>query len=368
MTAFSDMHHRSGHGLSTGHRVIEPRALTAAQLDRWVELRRSNSQLDSPYFHPAFVKAVAATRSDVRVIIGQGPDGIFNSFLPVQFDKRICHPAGFPAADLQGPICARDLVFDIESALCAAGVQSYEFDHMRPGVAGLDRWILGEQRSPYIDISGGMDGYISRASRSGKDNIGQARRRGRKAEREHGSLRFIAESDDPQLLDELIALKRSQYSATGSRDYFSDPSHVGLMHELFGIRGTEFGSMLSAIYAGPHLLVAHFGLRSGSILHWWFPVYDPDFARFAPGWLLLRALIEAAPDLGLTRIDLGRGEDEYKRRAMTGYQVVSQGAVISNPLRRTAVHLRRTALEGIKSSRLAPALRRLVRGARRHSS
>lgn len=363
------MPHRQNDNASTAvsHRVVEPGALTGAEVDRWIELRKSNPQLDSPYFHPGFTMAVAATRPEVRVIVGEGRDGTIGSFLPVQFDKRVCHPAGFPAADFQGPVCANNVVFDIQTAVRAAGAQSYEFDHMRAGVVGIERWIFAQQRSPYIDISGGMDGYLSRASRSGKENVAQARRRSRRAERDFGSIRFVAASDDPQLLDKVIALKRRQYAATGSRDYFSNPNHVRLLHELLAIRGTEFEGMLSALYAGPHLLAAHFGLRSGAVLHWWFPVYDPEFSRLAPGWLLLRALIDLAPELSLTRLDLGRGDDEYKRRAMTGEQVVCQGAVVSNPLRRTAANARRTALQAIRSSRLAPTLRRAVRVARRRA-
>ena len=128
------------------------------------------------------------------------------------------------------------------------------------------------------------------------------------------------------MLDTVIALKRRQYADTGARDYFSDLEHVRLLHRLLETRGSDFGGMLSAIYAGSHLLAAHFGLRAGPVLHWWFPVYDPAFARLSPGWLLLNAVIDAAPDLGVERIDLGRGMDDYKRRAMTGHHLVCQGA------------------------------------------
>ena len=53
--------------------------------------------------------------------------------------------------------------------------------------------------------------------------MGQARRRAAKAEREHGPVRFVADSVDPEALERLIELKRAQYAATGARDYFADP-------------------------------------------------------------------------------------------------------------------------------------------------
>jgi CelD/BcsL family acetyltransferase involved in cellulose biosynthesis len=345
---------------NVSHRLVEMAALTATDIDRWLGLRASNAQLDSPYFHPSFAAAVAATRPGVRVIVGEDGLGAVNSFLPVQFDKRTCRPAGFPAADFQGPICSAQADYDIGAAIRGVGASSYRFDHMRDGIAGVEPWIVGRQHSPYIDISGGMDGYLSRASKSGKDNIGQARRRSRKAERELGAVRFVADSNDEALLDTVIALKRRQYSATGARDYFADAGHVGLLRGLFNTREAEFSGALSAVFAGPHLLAAHFGLRSGPILHWWFPVYDHEYSRFAPGWLLLRALIQAAPDLGLARIDLGRGDDEYKRRAMTGYQSVCQGAVVPNPWRHQAQRVCDRAIDAVKSSPVAPALRSAV--------
>lgn len=350
---------------AVGHRVVEMADLTAAETVRWLELRASNPDLDSPYFHPQFAAAVAATRPGVRVILGEDVSGVITSFLPVQFDKKSCRPVGSPAADFQGPICAPGVDFDVVAALRVAGASSYAFDHMRDRIPAMEPWTLDRQQSPYLDVSGGMEGYLSRVDRSGKDKVAEARRLTRKAERDHGPVHFVAQSVDAAVLDTVIARKRDQYSRTGARDYFSDPKHVLLLHRLLETREADFGGMLSAVYAGPHLLAAHFGLRAGPVLHWWFPVYDPAFARLSPGWLLLNAVIDATPDLGLERIELGRGVDDYKRRAMTGYHTVSEGVVIANPLRRSLALGRRQAVAAVRRSRLAPALRGAVRFARR---
>ena len=103
------------------HRAVAPADLTAAQLDRWLELRAGNPALDSPYYHPGFMAAVATTRPDVRVIVSKDAHGTIGSFLPVQFDGRTCRPAGAPAADFQGPICAPGAHFDLAGAMAAAG-------------------------------------------------------------------------------------------------------------------------------------------------------------------------------------------------------------------------------------------------------
>jgi CelD/BcsL family acetyltransferase involved in cellulose biosynthesis len=159
----------------------------------------------------------------------------------------------------------------------------------------------------------------------------------------------------------VVELKRAQYAATGARDYFAEPSRVDLLTKLLHTRSTEFGGILSTLRAGPHLIAAHFGLRAGSVLHWWFPVYDPQFAALAPGWILLRELVAASPALGLARIDLGRGDDEYKRRAKTGEVIVSQGAVTRSSTYRAVRRARNSLITAAKSSALGPELRRAVR-------
>ena len=197
------------------HHIVEMNELDSAHIERWLELRASNPALASPYFHPAFTAAVASTRAGVRVIVGETADGSVASFLPVQFDKRTCRPAGWPGADFQGPICAPNLDFDITAALRGGRIASYEFDHMLDGLPGFEPWTFGREPSSYVDVSGGLDGYMSRAGSTGKRRIKDAARLGRKAEREHGPVRIVAETSDPSVLDAVISLKRLQYQATG---------------------------------------------------------------------------------------------------------------------------------------------------------
>lgn len=349
------------------HHIVEMDELGSADIERWLNLRASNPALDSPYFHPAFTEAVASTRPGVKVIIGEAADGSVASFLPVQLDKRTCHPAGWPGADFQGPICAPDVDFDITAALRTCRIASYEFDHLLDGVPGFEPWIFGREPSRNVDVSGGLDGYLSRANSTGKRRIRDAARLARKAEREHGEVRVIAESTDSSVLDAVISLKRRQYYATGARDYFGDAKHVELMHRLLAAgTGSDFGGLLSAVYVGDHLIAAHFGLRAGPVLHWWFPVYDPQFSRLDPGWMQVRGIIDAAPQLGIERIDLGRGDDgDWKRWLGTGHQLVCQGAVIPNRLRHRTASARRRFTQAAKSSPAAPAMRSVVHYARR---
>ncbi|HKS99170.1 MAG TPA: GNAT family N-acetyltransferase, partial [Rugosimonospora sp.] len=241
--------------------------------------------------------------------------------------------------------------------LLAGGVRAFAFDHLLEPAPDFAPWLESSRPSPYVDCAGGLDGYLGRASRSGKDNMGQARRRLAKAERELGPVRFEVDTVDEAALEQVVALKRAQYASTGARDYFAEPDRQRLLGALLHTRGTDFAGVLSTLYAGPHLLAAHFGIRAGRVLHWWFPVYDPAFGALSPGWMLLRELVCAAPALGVDRIDLGRGDDEYKRRAKTGEVMVSQGIVTRSGARRTLRRARTAMVAAARSSPVAPGLR-----------
>ncbi|MEV8637378.1 GNAT family N-acetyltransferase [Streptosporangium sp. NPDC051023] len=338
-------------------------ALTAEELEAWHLLRAANPALDSPYFHPGFAAAVHASGREVRVAVGRDSAGEVRAFLPHHRERSLIRPAGWPAADFQGPVLAPGSRLS-PLDLLTGGVRSFEFDHLIEDCADFEPWIVSRRPSPFLDVSGGLDGYLGRASRSGKDNMGQARRRAAKAERTHGAVRFVADSLDQEALAQVIELKRAQYAATGAKDYFATPDRHDLMTRLLHTRDSSFGGVLSTLHAGPHLLAAHFGIRSGAVLHWWFPVYDPAFSSLAPGWMLLRELVCAAPALGITRIDLGRGDDEYKRRAKTGETLVCQGIVTRSSARQALRRARDSVVETAKSSALGPGLRKIVRGFR----
>src|SRR3989440_5749577 len=335
-------------------------ALTGAELDAWHRLRAANPDLDSPYFHPGFAAAVHASGRPVHVAVGYDERGGISALLPHHRERSVLRPAGWPAADFQGPVLAPGTTFPVR-LLLRDRARGFTFDHLLPTCADFAPFVESSRPSPFVDTTGGLDGYLGRASRSGKDNMGQARRRIAKAERELGPVKFEADIIDEDALRRVVELKRAQYAATGARDYFAEPDREALLTRLLHTRDPEFAGVLSTVYAGPHLLAAHFGIRSGPVLHWWFPVYDPEFAGLAPGWILLRELVAAAPVLGFTRIDLGRGDDEYKRRAKTGEVEVSQGVVTARTTRRAPPRARTPLVAAAEPSPLRPQLRRVVR-------
>jgi CelD/BcsL family acetyltransferase involved in cellulose biosynthesis len=350
-----------------GVRLVPLDSLTDEEIDAWHQLRAGNPALDSPYFHPGFAAAVHASGKPVSVVVVRGATGAVSALLPGHREGSRLRPVGWPGADFQGPILAADTALS-PMDLLVGGLRELEFDHLIPQGPGFDPSIISSQASPYLDTTGGLDGYLARASRTGRDSMAQARRRIAKAERTLGPVQFVAETVEDAALGRVIDLKRAQYAATGGRDYFSESNRVELMRRLLHTRGPGFAGMLSTVHIGDQLVAAHFGIRSDHVLHWWFPVYDPAFAKLAPGWILLRELVVAAPGLGVDRIDLGRGDDEYKRRAKTGETVVSKAVITRSSTKRMLVCARHNMINAVKASPLGPGLRHIAHRLRRSTA
>lgn len=335
------------------------RRLGTDVMQAWEGMRHADSPYASPYFHPAFTAAVDSTGEGVTVYVVEDRDGI-RAIWPLCRDRFALRPVGWPAADFQGPLSRGD--FDTKQVLRAAGAPALLFDHLvESSPPSLTEAVRTWRPSPFMDIRGGLEGYGQRASKTGRSNMSQARRRARQAASRLGEMHFEPFSTSHTELDQVIELKRQQYALTGANDYFAPPGRRALLHTLLDVGETDFGGVLSTVRCGSTLVAAHFGIRAKGVLHWWFPVYNPDLGNLSPGWILLRELVSAAPEAGWNRIDLGRGEDEYKRRAMTGSEMVGQGFVT----RSAAVHQllvaggRARAL--VKRSALAPQARRLLR-------
>ena len=71
----------------------------------------------------------------------------------------------------------------------------------------------------------------------------------------------------------------------------------------------------------------HLGMRSARTWHYWTTAYDPEFKRYSPGMIMLAEMLQHAPAAGLTEVDLGKEDFEYKRRLHTHVIPLAEGIV-----------------------------------------
>jgi CelD/BcsL family acetyltransferase involved in cellulose biosynthesis len=344
--------------------VIPARDIDAPILDAWTSLRRSNPELQSPYFAPEFTQAVAAARDDVELAT-LADHGEIVALFPFQREKSgVGVPVGGILSDYQGLICAPGFECDARQLLRNCRLVAWDFDHLLASQRSFAPSHRAQDPSPQIDLSGGFAWYAAERRAAGSDVVIRSEYYARRLERDMGPLRFVAHEADPARLGDVLDWKSGQYRRTGKPDLFALSWVRAIVGQLHVTQGDTLSGMLSLLYAGDRLIAGHMGMRSRGTWHYWFPAYDSAFAKYSPGQVLLLNMMEWAPANGVRTIDLGKGGAGYKRRLMNASTMVAAGSVELLSMRA----LKRAAARGLRSavvrSPLAGPARRLARWAR----
>lgn len=290
-----------------------------------------DADVDSPFFHPAYASVVARFRDDVRVGVG-APSGDPSLFFPFQADgARRAIGVGSRLAEFHGWIAGAGTRPVARDVLRACGLRAWSFDHLVSGRASLDGHVWATSDSPLIDLSGGMDAYVEGRRRAGSKQIPTTLRKARKFEREVGPLRLELDSRSSDAFDALVRWKSAQHARTGRVVLFERQWIVDALRAFRDERDGAFRGVMSVLRCGDRPVAVHLGLRLGPVLHWWFPAYDPEFARYSPGSILLVEVAREAAADGVRRIDLGRGTERYKQSFKSGDRELGEGLVCLNP-------------------------------------
>jgi CelD/BcsL family acetyltransferase involved in cellulose biosynthesis len=254
---------------------------------------------------------VGAARRDCRVgVLRQ--DGSTVGFFPFHVGRaRVARPIGRKLADYQGAIVDPAVEWGPEDLVRVCGLRGYSFDHLLGAQTQFRPFFDRVAPSPILDFTVGSEGHPHAPDQPPPHGPSEARRKWRRIDRRWG-LRFELHEPDRRSLKTLVRWKSEQYRRTGQFDALSRPWVVEVLERAHATQTKDLAGVLSCLYADETLVAAHFGLRSGPVLHSWFPAYDVGFAKYSPGLMLLLAITEAAAADGVQIFDFGKGAEEYK--------------------------------------------------------
>jgi len=296
--------------------VVQAGELSEDNLDAWRAIQLSSPDLKSPFFAPEFARIVATERNDTLVaVIAQ--DRRVDGFFPFhRGPDGAGMPAGMRISDFHGLIARDSPEWRATDLLRGCGLARWEFRAVPISQKMFQPWRVSTTRTVSIDLAEGLPVHSKRL---------EAPRR--KLEKEIGEVRFTWHAGNPRAMERLLKCKSAQYRRTGLNDLFATGWVANVLMRLHAAAGSGCRGVLSELRAGDEIIAAHFGARSSSVLHYWFPCYWPAFARYSPGLILLSEIVRHAPLEGVSRIDLGFANASYKERFANAEGVVARGAV-----------------------------------------
>ncbi len=337
--------------------------LTAAQLDVWSCVQRGDPSFCSPFFRPEFTQLIASVRDDVEVGIMEA-NGQSIGFFPFQRDQRnVARPVGLGLSDYQGVVVDSNVRWTAEDLLRGCRLRAWHFDHVLATQKPFERhhWLAAE--SAYADLSQGFAWYQKQLSKA--KEVKASYRKSRKIEREVGPLRLVPHAFVEGVFRRLLDWKIRQYARLGAVHHLAAEWKLEVLRKVATTQLESFAGMLSALYAGDHLIAVHLGMKSDGTFHNWFPAYDPAFAKYSPGLIFWLRFIEDAVAFGIRRVDFGKGDERYKRVLGSGVTAVAEGSVDSRWLVPAFRRRWLRARELVRASPLRAPVQRVVRGLRR---
>tara|TARA_R110002049_G_scaffold72490_6_gene187370 strand:- start:51134 stop:52330 length:1197 start_codon:yes stop_codon:yes gene_type:complete len=313
-----------------------------SELDKqvWETIRATRPEFRSPFFSVGFSAAVHRARGDVDVaILREGSDPI--GYFPFHRIRNVALPVGRFFNDAHNIITRREHLIDWMWFLKQCDLKAFDF-HAMPGTsqAVLDEHSHGTIDSFAADIGDDSIAYLNRLRKSHR-TIARQPQKTRKMQREIGPVRLEFDCRDPELLDLTIGWKRQQYRRTHILDLFGPNWTRRLVTELHRADDesqhdetthddrddTTMRGLLSVLWAGDQVVAAHFGIREGDLIHYWFPAFNAKYARYSPGTALYCAMIESATEKGVRCIDMGYGEQPYKLKQTDAVTSVAFGCL-----------------------------------------
>lgn len=249
-------------------------------------------------------------------------------FLAFEADsERVGWPLGGGMADAQAVVAEPGFDCDMAALVRRMGVCVWKFDHLMPSQQPLAAFHRSLHRSPVIDLSRGHDAYVADIRQRSSKVLPDTGRKRRKVERERGPVVIEWGSCSAEDLATVMAWKSAQYRRTGRPDLFAQSWAVNIVRELAAEPSEDCSGLLFTLRVGDQLVAGEFDLARGSTLSAWFPAYDPEYRLYSPGLILLLSIAAEAGKHGIERVDLGRGENDYKLRVANESYDVAAGRV-----------------------------------------
>lgn len=331
---------------------LRPSQLSDTQREQWQAFVDDHS-LKTPLLQPEFIFWCAQYNTELQILCIE--DGNNRAFLPVNLNENIASEFIGRLSDFCGPVTSKGYAMDSRAVLRSAGLSAL---HLNTSVIPLNNATLIQTRlSPYIDLGSEKDQWLTTLKQKKSSTLNSTQRKARKMIKEVGPLRFELHSDSHYAMQCLVDWKGAQRDRTATVDVFQTPWVSEMLHSLPTYQSSNFRGALSCLYAGDELVAVHLGLHSNHTLHWWLTTYNPKFQKYSPGANLLIELCKAAQDHGLSRIDLGFGEERYKTSFKNGdselYSYISDASLGIQLLRKAY----RFGIQTVKHSPLEATMR-----------
>lgn len=297
--------------------LAHPADLGAPELAHWRRLQQTDAALAGPFFSPGYAQAVAAARTDARLLVLEDDGGIAGYFAAQRPSAFAAMPLGTPLTDVQGLVAAPDLPVTAGDLCRALKVGRIDFSGVlatQTAFAGGHRGVSG---SWIAEVGAGSAAYLAVLRERRNETVRQQDKKRRKLVREQGEVVFTPQSRNRAHFEQVLAWKQGQSRRTRQPPVWETPWVLDVVNAAWESSAPDFRGALFTLTVGDTLVAGNFFLAGNGVLQDWIIAHDDAFNGYSPGVMLARAICEWAGDNGFHSVDFGPGDYQYKRQLTT---------------------------------------------------
>ncbi len=343
--------------------VCRPDELGATERERWMAFQRGAIELQHPVLGPGFAHAVAEVSPHARVAVLEDAGTVVGFLAYEQPRAGVALPIGRATNIRQAFVHDERLTWTWVDVMRAARLDVIEFGDLVVSQVD-DRRTLQRSQSPVIATRGGWDAYLARARRHRQ--VKTMLYKERRLRREYDDVVVEAGSGDIADLSALTAWKSRQYRRSGWPDLFARRWVRELLDVLADTKSDDVRAVGTSLRIGDRVIATDLSLASDTVFAGWFAAYDCEYGRFSPGAIRTIHTLQHAFELGVSSIDLHRGDEDYKQALKTGDIEVASGYVSQRSVRTLRYQLRHVPAASARSYVMRhPRVRSAVRASLR---
>jgi CelD/BcsL family acetyltransferase involved in cellulose biosynthesis/dTDP-4-amino-4,6-dideoxygalactose transaminase len=170
---------------------------------------------------------------------------------------------------------------------------------------------------PYLEIDGDWNGFLKRHGRKFQYNIKRERRQLENL----GNLEFKKIQSQEELehyLPQVFEVHKRRWKGYYISSKFSTPQGQKFYTEIAKNYLSKGMLRLDLLLLDEKVIAFSYSFQWNGRYFYYTPGYDPDYARYSPGTVLLIYILEDAFKSGLKEFDFSKGELQYKSHWATG--------------------------------------------------
>jgi CelD/BcsL family acetyltransferase involved in cellulose biosynthesis len=289
--------------------------------DEWDELVRRLAR-PTPFLLSAWLLAWwrhYGQSSELRLHVARR-DGRLVAALPLQMRERlgvrIAEFVGGTHAQLADVLLAPGESAETGRALLAAAAVGADLLDL----AGLPETtplaprlrMVPRIEAPVVDLATGWDAVYGARLSSKRRSQHRKRLRGLEAAGRM-ELRVAREPDElERALEDALRLHELRWRGRRDRSAYGLPRAAEFHRDLLGVLARAGAARIATLSLDGRAIAYRYGIRVGDSLVGNGIGFDPAYASFSPGWVLLLAALEDAAAEGIRRVELLGGDETYK--------------------------------------------------------